>query len=231
MHIEIEIIIADPCKKSSLFEHIYMENVRYDKLPLLKMGILFGQMLLHWLLGNKKKYVIHPEWMTYTNYKSISRLGDISKVDIAEYDMCLRKMYDIDKLAGDVILFTAPLLGYFNDIPTLIAKTVDYIVMTYSPNKVIIKKHPRDKNNYVFPENIEVAEINEKLPGELLMQLITCKKHIFMFPSSLLMSYSSYDAIEVLIYKNLPEKNNKYLKNVRGDLASLHITNERVTEI
>lgn len=327
-----EIIIDDPCKKSGLFEHIYMENVIYNRLSLLKMGILFGQMLLHWLIGNKKKYVrkffeekignmdydlhlvfsdwsalsagllecladetktvvledgmadyvyrtkkfcadaplkdsvigylmchmgyaslntyathyvtdntmycekyaTHPERMKYTNYKSISRLRDMSKVDIVEYNMCLRKMYDIndiDGFTGDVILFTAPLLGYFNDISTLIAKTVNYIVTTYSPNRVIIKKHPRDKSDYVFPENIEVAEMNAKLPGELLLQLITCKKHIFMYPSSLLMSYSSYDAIEVLIYKNLTEKNDGYLKSVRGDLASLHITNERVTEI
>ncbi len=181
------------------------------------------------------KYSIHPERMKYTAYKSINRLGDMSKTDITAYHKCLRTIYDIDKrdqLMGDVILYTVPIYSYDEEhIQELISKTVAYITATYHPAKVLIKKHPRDKSSYVFPKEIEVIEINARWPAELLIPLISCKKHIFMYTSTVLMAYPSYDAVEVLLYGDMGKRNSAYLKAVKGDLYVLQIAEKNVTVI
>lgn len=153
------------------------------------------------------KYAMHPEWMLYRNYKDIRTLKDLTNTDVHAWKKCLRKTFCINenqKFQGDIILFTAPLDEFSESLHQKLADdTVEYILCKYNPRNVLIKKHHRDKAEYHFPTEVEVNEIEKNIPGELILDLVQCKKHIYMYPSNMLVSYKEYSKCEILEFQKL----------------------------
>ncbi len=181
------------------------------------------------------KYSIHPERMQFTDYKSVNRLGDLSNTDSKGYYECLNRMYDLGGLEhykADVVLFTTPMSDFCSESNyDYSKKTVDYIMKEYDPRKVLIKKHPRDRKNYDFPENVDIYEIPSFLPGELMIELLDVKKHVFMHTSALLMSYKSYDDVVILFNEYIAENSTVYKKAISQDANNLHFPKDRMVTI
>lgn len=173
------------------------------------------------------KYSVHPEWMLYKGYKDIRVLRDLTNTDIKAWKKCLRKTFAIRedlKLEGEIILFTAPMGDFVSKLSQQLAdEVVQYISSKYHPQKIYIKKHYRDEAEYKFPMTTEVEEIEKSIPGELLLDLIQCKKHIYMFPSNMLISYTEYSECEVLKFRELADYMDVYEKIVDGNVHRLKI--------
>lgn len=124
------------------------------------------------------KYVTNKAALAYSNYKEIREfsLGDGAMSSYLSY---LRKIYPgLDSVKideGASIFFTDPLDDWLDDYQYYNKKITDAI-SRYTQN-VIIKRHPRDKDKYVFPPSVKVSELDNKIPGEVyfpLMQKCTC---------------------------------------------------------
>lgn len=160
------------------------------------------------------KYAMHPEWMSYRNYKEIRVLKDLAVTDIGSWKKCLRKTFCINenqKFQGDIILFTAPLDEFCETLcQELVDDIIKYILCKYNPKKIFLKKHHRDKAKYNFPDKIVVGEIEKSIPGELILDLVQCEKHIYMYPSNMLVNYKEYSKCEVIKFQKLIDEKKGY---------------------
>lgn len=220
---EVETVIledglADYVDKSRRFLLKYGFNLKNISSYFLSiMGYGYGVGQPHYI--NKPsslciKYVAHPEWMLYRKYKEIKILGDLSNTNIDAWKKCLQKTFHIDKnrkFVGDIILFTAPLADLSDMLSQKIADdVVQYIIYKYNPKKIYIKRHHRDIMKYNFPQTVEVDEIEKDMPGELILNLIQCKKHIYTYPSTMLVNYKEYSNCEILKFRKLIIQKKEY---------------------
>ena len=188
------------------------------------------------------KYSSHPELMQYRNYKEIHKLFDYSLTDMTLYDSILRKLYeginDYDFSSVDTVLFTTSMSDFVNDPEKYAARVQQYISGT--SGNVLIKKHPRDAAVYVFGSGVSSQEINQRIPGEVILPYIQGKRVIFMNLSSLAiyMDPTLY-RIECLFFKDLfeqPEKDSskaKYFSQqwLRDNFKKFGITDLTLTAI
>lgn len=176
------------------------------------------------------KYSMHPERLSYKNYKEIRPLNELTNTNTDSWRKCLQKTFCVNEnqlFEGDVILFTAPLDEFGKLLYQELADdAVQYIFCKYKPTKVYIKKHHRDKAKYIFPQTVEVNEIDKDIPGELILNLLQCKKHIYTFPSSLLLNYKDYSRCEVLKFQKIINQESKYEDIVDTDFKKLNLPHE-----
>ena len=140
------------------------------------------------------KYSSHPEKMNYTKYYSHHKLYDFSQTDSVLFENIIKKTYDdinkYDLDSYDAILFTEPLEDYFVK-PDLSYKLIeDYI--SNNTKRVLIKKHPREKWNYTFSDDVQVDVLDQSIPAEVLIPYLK-NKHLIFTPSSSVMLYLDSD--------------------------------------
>lgn len=180
------------------------------------------------------KYTTHPDRMKYTNYKSINILGEKKVFDEDEYIECLQKMYNCDfkRKKVDVVLYTTPLNAFDSDFTGKYAKeVVSYIMEHYSPKSVLIKKHPRDNEMYAFPEGVEVELIEQHIPAELIIDMVDACRQVFMFTTMTIMSYKTYDKMDVIVFKDIKKQNNRYVDVVNECAKALLLEEKNIIEI
>lgn len=174
------------------------------------------------------KFSSEPHKLLYTSYKRIYQLNDMSLVNVERYKQLVEKTFrfNMETSSADIILFTAPLYNFSESMETfLVDKTIQFIEEKYNPKEVILKKHPRDRCNYVFRDGIKVFEINPDVPAELVTDLIDVKTHIFMNLTALLMSYETYENCVILKYDELMTKSDYYRKCFEDEVKRMEIPN------
>lgn len=133
------------------------------------------------------KYSSHPDLMVYREYKEIRKLFDYSLTDMSLYDRILRKLYEgLDKYdfdSVDTVLFTTSISDLTNKPDDYETRIMDYISGT--AKNVLIKKHPRDETVYSFGSGIPVQEVDQRIPGEVILPYLLGKRVLFMGLSSL----------------------------------------------
>ena len=134
------------------------------------------------------KFCSHPEKMKYKNYKTILPLFDLSKTDSNLFKQKLELIYmnlpSYFEKNPQLILFTTPLIDY-TDTPVFYYKRVEkYINERKDLKKIIIKKHPRDRHLYKFRNEIQVIEIPQSIPAEVLLPYLKNIDIYFMELSS-----------------------------------------------
>lgn len=181
------------------------------------------------------KFVMHPEWMSYRKYKNIYLLKELSNTDIKAWKNCLQRTFCINgeqKFEGDIILFTTPMDDFCESMYQKLADdTIQYILCKYNPKKLYIKKHHRDKAQYNFPQTVEVNEIEKNIPGELILDLIQCNKHIYMYPSNMLVSYKEYSKCEILEFQKLINEKNGYKEKILNHIKKIKLPYEYLSLI
>lgn len=132
------------------------------------------------------RYSLNPDGLAKELYKSVNLLNDFSLIDVREYNSLLDKIFgNISGIDGaEAVLFTSNMRDFTGDAGTCVKKVCEYLsVKGYK--KIIIKKHPRDLENYVI-ENVETINIDSIIPGEILAKEIKEQDLYFMYPSTTL---------------------------------------------
>ncbi|MCR5508148.1 MAG: hypothetical protein K6F34_05625 [Lachnospiraceae bacterium] len=181
------------------------------------------------------KFSVRPELMKYKGYRSINQLGDNSHTDVAGYKACVDRMYEIEdreKYKADVILYSSVLNSFVKDDKIdFAAMTVEYIMNTFNPSRVLLKKHPRDEAEYVFPKGVEVSVIPADLPAELIADIVDAGGHVFMYTSTMLMSYRDYDKVKILVYRAIAEENEVYAGVIANYLEIMSLPKACIAEV
>ena len=153
----------------------------------------------------------NPMELEYKEYKEIRTIGTFTSNNQKEYNKLINKTFDIKDISdADVVLYTSPLNDITDDeelLSIIISKTQRFIDENYSGSKLILKKHPRDETEYVFCQSIQVVEIDNIIPGEIIEELLANKnEHIIisMYVSTILQHISNDNYI-VLYYKDLED--------------------------
>lgn len=134
-----------------------------------------------------EKYVCRPEDLKFRKYKSIQKLFDPEKMDAAKYVQLIKKAFDIDikDLSGDVLLLTMPINELGSSSKRYKEKVETYINTVYEGKTVILKKHPRDDDDYHFEKCAIVKNIPANIPGEIIMGDVVCQEILMMRPGNL----------------------------------------------
>lgn len=103
------------------------------------------------------------------------------------------------------VLFTTPLNEDFGSEEIITKDILSYIERTFSPERMVIKKHPRDTFEYKS-NSIEIVECNQNIPGQLLDRIFDGLK-IFLFPSTV--SFMCGELSDIVFLNVMPD-NKKY---------------------
>ena len=154
-----------------------------------------------------EKFSSHPDSMKYTNYKSIKKLYDFRNTDEEMYNTIMGRLYPevniVELQKADIIVFSSPLNVFVKDTKPFLRAFEEHINCT-GCEKIVLKKHPMDEEEYHFNRNIQCVEINSSIPAEALLPYIKNKKIIFMGVSSILLYLDchGYD-IEIVHFSGL----------------------------
>ncbi len=188
---------------------------------------------------NADKYASYPEELIYRKYKSIHKLDFKNEVYKDRLNGLINKTFlipeDESLFQGDVLIFTAHFELFTEDETEVFDKTISYINKTYKGKKIILKKHPLDKNEYVFDSSIEASEIDKQIPGELLAAKIEVKECIYMFPSTLMDEFMNViENYKILYYECLNKGKNvkiAYDQAFQSALTNVPLDKERIVYI
>lgn len=205
---------------------------KFDKKDLLNFWNLMGYFLAKMGYGNThfssyklentkncEKYATKPSYMKYRDFKSISKLNDMKVCDIKTYKEIMNRIYEIPDITGrvDAVLCTSPLIEFTENKFDYVKAIVEYINKNYSNGTILLKKHPRDIEDYKFDESINVINIDKSVPAELLLTYFSVGVYVFSFPSTILFAMDcDEDNIEVLFFDDIDNSiyKNNFAKSV-----------------
>lgn len=189
-----------------------------------------------------EKFCSNPEQMIYKDYKVIKQLFDYTNTDTLLFDRIVENVYTeikaCDFQKADAIIFTNRLYDFGDNVESYIEKFENYVNAHYK--SIILKRHPRDETEYKFDENIEVQEISNSVPAEVLLPYLSDMNILFMLTSSILLYMKTYQYQPVFLYfKGLHEQNlteKTYLKYMTREmmddyLKKFEIRGNQVIEI
>lgn len=154
------------------------------------------------------KYCTSEKNMRYRNYKEIVEFGQMNREDsLALYSEILERLYPelkgYDFGVSDFVFFTFPMEDLTDKSQKYIEKIEGYISKNHK--KIMLKRHPRDTHIYKFT-GCESIEIDQKIPGEVVLPYIKGKNVAFTIPCSIMLSMSDteYD-MELLFFDELAQ--------------------------
>lgn len=132
------------------------------------------------------KYCSHPDKMLYKNYKTMNVLFDMTYTDVKLFKKFITILYpNIEKNFSekkDCILFTTPISDYVTDTTKYVTAIEKYVNKNYK--SILIKRHPRDADEYNFNSDVKVYEIEQKIPAEVLLPYLSSVEIYFCEISS-----------------------------------------------
>ena len=167
------------------------------------------------------KYCSHIERMSYTEYKEMRTLYDFSKTDMVKYNAIITRIYselsDIDFEKVNAVFLTNGLLDFVKNDEKYVERLIHEIEGNLQENAVVlIKRHPRDDTHYQFDSKIKAIELNQQIPGEVILPYIDGKKIIMMLTTSMLLYFDGKKCEKELLYfQDVYDENRKnvtYLK-------------------
>lgn len=180
------------------------------------------------------KFASKPELLKDCNFKSISALNDMTLCDKDLYKGILDRIFAIptglDK--ADVMLSTFPYTDYVKDDSFVKRKVEDYINQNYLGKTILLKKHPRDLAKYNFDKSINVVNVEQTIPAELLITYSEVGTYVFTWPSTFIFAMdSNKNKIEVLYFEQVKEENKQYKLVFDECLETLDVKKECVVKI
>lgn len=141
-----------------------------------------------------EKFSSNPDQMLYREYKSINQLFDLQDTDLDLFKKITQKVYheieECDFNKAEAIVFTNRLYDFGANVMPYVEKFQDYVNKHYK--SIIIKRHPRDETNYKFAPDIQVQEIDNSVPAEVILPYLQNVEILFMFTSSILLYMRAY---------------------------------------
>lgn len=141
-----------------------------------------------------EKFSSHPEQMIYRDYKTMNLLLDLKNTDIRLFKELSKKIYsEIEKCnyqEAEAIIFTDRLFDFSEKPERYIKVFQEYINQNYK--SIILKRHPRDEVEYIFDKDVEVQEIDNSIPAEVVLPFLEDNDILFMYPSSIILYMKSY---------------------------------------
>lgn len=160
-----------------------------------------------------KKYVNRPERMKYLLYRQVEQLGEMKFTDLNIYNMLIKNTFNIetDSLKADLVLFTTTLNEYVSDDRIIANQVVNYINKNFKGKSILVKRHPRDKKEYLFDSSISVKEIDGKIPAEILLKEIKSEYVFLMGPSNIVIfGGECLKNLKMFYFKIIEEMNSEY---------------------
>ena len=150
------------------------------------------------------KYCSQPKKMQYKGYKEIRRLYDMNNTDYGLFDSIIKKMYPeitkIDFNLIDAVLFTHPTKDYVKETEKYNKKIESYISSNFK--SVLIKKHPRDTENYTF-RGVKIQELDSTIPAEAMLPYLNKSTSvIFSSITAIMISLSQYNLRAIILDDN-----------------------------
>lgn len=189
-----------------------------------------------------EKYCSNPEQMLYRNYKSMNLLFDMSITDSVLFKDTMQKVYQEIKNYNfgdaEVVIFTDRLGDFTKNPKPYLEKFQNYINKNYK--SVILKKHPRDEEEYLFEREVNVQIIDSSIPAEVLLPYLQGKEILFLYTSSIMIYMKGYNyKVSCLYFNNLFEASNKdnaygkYMnkKDVQEYIQRFGLTECKIVEI
>lgn len=214
-----------------LFEADYLISYAFAKMGYFNANAIFP------LKSTKKcnRYSEHPEKLSSSLYKNVFFLNDMSKVDREKYEKLLNQTFGVIDDMDDIeaILFTTSMRDFTSNY-----KLCNDLVMNYLKEKkykiIAVKRHPRDIGIYNYT-NINVREYDSMIPGEDFVDRMGKQEIYFMYPSTLLLSFTKNRQLGGKIhvfhfmelqknaqYRNLFEKSlQEVVQNGRVDIVDI----------
>lgn len=172
------------------------------------------------------KYCSQPEKMIYREYREIRILYAKEGTDEILFNNLLRKMYprlneyDFDKF--QTIIFTKALDDFCTDYEKYNKRFEKYI-SEKNFQSIMLKKHPRENQEYEFGNNTEICEIDNSIPAEALLPFLKDKEIIIVTTSAVMMYLKSYGLkCKVIIFKGMYEES--LISNAKYSLLSMEET-------
>ena len=151
------------------------------------------------------KFASIPEELAYKNYKEIKRF-DLTEDENDLYKSILKLVYpelnDYENMSKDCkFAFTVPMFPdnrYGDDVKR---KYAEYI--SGHASEIYLKKHPRDKEIYDFSPDVQVHEVPQDIPAEVIFPYFRDCECYMMEPDSLLINMGQFNIFaNVLCFKD-----------------------------
>lgn len=170
------------------------------------------------------KYATNPAQIIDKSFLEIRQLFDKSKVSEDEYEKILKKVYQIEEVDYDVILFSSITQSIRENED--MEKLREWLNQNYKGKRILIKKHPHDIYPYEWDElNISCKYTN--IPGEIIIKLAKKAEFIYAFPSTLLLSMIYEDGYDYKIIKYQSGMQESYVHNVQECFELLNIQEDK----
>lgn len=137
-----------------------------------------------------EKYASLPNNLRYRHYRKIRTLFEGNEESRQQFKRILNKAYPVKNISldkYDVILLTNPMSDHVGDSRDYIERLHRWLQKEYAGKKILIKKHPRDRESYIWSD-LDCGFLNAEIPAELFVELITEQKIILMSVSTILIS-------------------------------------------
>ncbi len=190
-----------------------------------------------------EKYCSKPDQMRYREYREMKRLFDFERTDLALYQELVQRAFgriDVEALErADLFFFTVPIEDYSAETARYVERIVGHVneLASDRPLRVVVKRHPRDAQKYAFGKNVEVLEIENSVPSEVLLPYTAGRKLIFFERCSTMLNLRGDSEIELLWLSDLAQseayKFGKYPSEneLRAYMAMCGLNNYRIVEL
>ena len=131
------------------------------------------------------KYATRPELLIEKDFRKVRRLFS-NKELMVRFNAVMKDIYRLEELDYDVVAFTSVSLspGKYSDNQLF----KEWMEKRYAGKRILYKNHPMDSSDY--SGGSENADCKYKMvPGELLIRLIGGAEVVFMFPSTMMLSF------------------------------------------
>lgn len=180
---------------------------------------------------NCVKFSSMPQKLLYREYKMVKQLNDMSLVDEKTYSTLVEQTfsYDITGLKADCVFFTAPLNEDFKIDKSVAYDFAKYIAKKMGKGTLLLKKHPRDEMVYEFPKEIEVIEVPQNVPAELLLEKLDNVEVYFAFSSTFMKEIRN---LNPKILFDASKANKMYnTEKIWNDMKTLELGRENLIDI
>ena len=158
------------------------------------------------------KYASQPEKMIYKNYKETRLLYSKEGTDLQAFDAIIKRIYpaiaSINFENIDAIVFTRPLDDFVKEYSPYKKRFEKYISSKY--RNILVKKHPREKDTYIFDSGVKSIEVDNSIPAEVLLPYLSGKDVLIVTTSAISLYMKSYQLrCKILFFDKLYEESIK----------------------
>lgn len=167
-------------------------------------------------IGKCIKYASLPSLLGLRNYKEIRQLINRSNV---VFERLLNIVYGIttDLLAEyDAILFTTVFEGEIKNSEQYLKGIHHWLLENYQNKKILIKKHPRDQQKYMW-EDLECHICDLNIPAEVLLGILKDQDVLMMeISTAVIQIMKRSNKLTIFRHKKISDDYEQWMQYIRG---------------